>query len=82
MKFVTIVIVACLVLALTEAAPKKEKKDKIKKVKQGKGKKEMKDGKEGMSKDMEIGCHRVCKISFLSPVKVLETDLCLIMPWT
>ena len=50
MKFICILLVACLVITLTEAAPNKERDGK------GKEKKENKDGKR---KEMELGCHRV-----------------------
>ena len=56
MKFISLLLIACLVITLTEAAPKKDRDGKDKKGKDGKGKKEKKDGK---SKEMELGCHRV-----------------------
>lgn len=56
MKFIFVLLVACLVISLTEAAPKKDKGGKSKKAKDGNGKKEK---KEAMSEEMEIGCHMV-----------------------
>lgn len=56
MKFTSILLVACFVITLTEAAPKKDRDGKSKKGKDSKGKKEKKGGKSG---EMELGCHRV-----------------------
>lgn len=56
MRFINILLVACLVITMTAAAPKKDRDGKSKKGKDSKVKKEKKEGK---SKEMEMGCHRV-----------------------